>query len=62
VRTLKRDLHECLRYLDCLVDDHKKIRTTNALEQAFREVRRRTRPMGTYVTRDFRRAHHVRSH
>jgi transposase-like protein len=52
VRTLKRDLHECLTYLDCAVDDHKQIRTTNALERAFREVRRRTRPMGTYVTRD----------
>jgi putative transposase len=52
VRTLKRDLHECLTYLDCPVDDHKQIRTTNALERAFREVRRRTRPMGTYVTRD----------
>jgi putative transposase len=52
VRTLKRDLHECLTFLDCPVEDHKQIRTTNALERAFREVRRRTRPMGTYVTRD----------
>jgi putative transposase len=52
VRTLKRDLHECLTFLDCPVVDHKQIRTTNALERAFREVRRRTRPMGTYVTRD----------
>jgi putative transposase len=48
-RTLKRDLHECLSYLDFPAEDHKKIRTTNALERAFREVRRRTRPMGVYV-------------
>jgi len=52
VRTLKRDLDECLAFFDCPVEDHKQIRTTNALERAFREVRRRTRPMGTYVTRD----------
>ena len=52
VRTLKRDLYECLTFLDRPVEDHKQIRTTNALERAFREVRRRTRPMGTYVTRD----------
>jgi len=48
-RTLKRDLHECLAYLDFPEEDHKEIRTTNALERAFREVRRRTRPMGVYV-------------
>jgi putative transposase len=52
VRVLKRDLHQCLTYLDFPAADHKQIRTTNALERAFREVRRRTRPMGTYVTRD----------
>jgi putative transposase len=52
VRTLKRDLHECLTFLEFPEEDRKQIRTTNALERAFREVRRRTRPMGTYVTRD----------
>jgi putative transposase len=52
VRKLKRDLHQCLTYLDFPEGEHKQIRTTNALERAFREVRRRTRPMGTYVTRD----------
>lgn len=52
VRTLKRDLHNCLTFLRFPIEDHKQIRTTNALERAFREVRRRTRPMGTYVTRD----------
>lgn len=52
VRTLKRGLHQCLMFLDLPEADRKQIRTTNALERAFREVRRRTRPMGTYVTRD----------
>jgi transposase-like protein len=52
VRTLKRQLHQCLTYLDQAISEHRQIRTTNALERAFREVRRRTRPMGTYVTRD----------
>lgn len=49
VRTLKRDLHQCMTYLEFPEEDHKSIRTTNALERAFREVRRRTRPMGVYV-------------
>lgn len=52
VATLKRDLHQCLTYLDHPEEDHKKIRTTNALERSFREVRRRTRPMGVYVNTD----------
>jgi putative transposase len=52
VRTLKLDLHQCLTFLEFPEQDGKQIRTTNALERAFREVRRRTRPMGTYVTRD----------
>lgn len=52
VATLKRDLHQCLTYLAFPEEDHKAIRTTNALERSFREVRRRTRPMGTYVNAD----------
>jgi putative transposase len=52
VRILKDGIHRCLTYLDFPEEDRKKIRTTNALERSFREVRRRTRPMGTYVTRD----------
>ncbi|MER3453224.1 MAG: hypothetical protein C4344_06215 [Acidimicrobiia bacterium] len=48
-RTLERDLHECLSCLDSPEEDHKKIRTTNAMERAVRKVRRRTRPMGVYV-------------
>src|SRR6266511_3862298 len=49
VATLKRDLHQCLTYLAFPEEDHKAIRTTNALERSFREVRRWTRPMGVYV-------------
>jgi transposase-like protein len=52
VKTLRRDLAHCLTFLDFPEQDHKMIRTTNRLERAFREVRRRTRPMGTYVTKD----------
>ena len=47
--TLRRDLHECLSYLEFPEEDHTKIRTTNALERSFREVRRRTRPMVVYA-------------
>src|SRR6266508_4061863 len=49
VATLRRDLHECLSYLEFPEEDYTKIRTTNALERSFREVRRRTRPMGVYA-------------
>jgi putative transposase len=52
VRTLRRDLAHCLTFLDFPEQDHKMIRTTNRLERAFREVRRRTRPMGTYINKD----------
>jgi transposase-like protein len=34
-----------LTYFNFDKEDWKKIRTTNAIERAFREVRRRTRPM-----------------
>ena len=30
----------------------RKIRTTNLIERAFREVKRRTRPMGVFANRD----------
>lgn len=52
VKTLRRDLKHYLTFFDLPASDHKKIRTTNSLERAFREVRRRTRPMGTYVNKD----------
>jgi putative transposase len=40
------DLLTCFRYPT--VEERKTVRTTNAIERRFREVRRRTRPMGTF--------------
>ncbi len=45
VRCLEVDLNEMLSFLACPTSHWKKVRTTNAIERAFREVRRRTRPM-----------------
>jgi len=49
VACLRNDLDElltCFRYKT--EDDRRAVRTTNAVERRFREVRRRTRPMGTF--------------
>jgi len=43
VRCLQKDLEDLLRFLDCPKAHQIKIRTTNAIERSFREVRRRTR-------------------
>jgi putative transposase len=43
------DLLTCFRYPT--VEQRKAVRTTNAIERRFREVRRRTRPMGTFQDR-----------
>jgi len=43
------DLLTCFRYPT--VEERKLVRTTNAIERRFREVRRRTRPMGTFQDR-----------
>ena len=40
------DLFTCFRYNT--LAERKQVRTTNAIERRFREVRRRTRPMGTF--------------
>jgi putative transposase len=40
------DLLTCFRYKS--PDQRRRVRTTNAIERRFREVRRRTRPMGTF--------------
>lgn len=40
------DLLACFRYKS--LEDRKAVRTTNAIERRFREVRRRTRPMGVF--------------
>ena len=43
------DLLTCFRYPT--MEQRKAVRTTNAIERRFREVRRRTRPMGTFQDR-----------
>jgi len=48
VRCLEADLDEMLPFLSCPRLHWSKIRTTNAIERAFREVRRRTRPMSCF--------------
>jgi transposase-like protein len=52
VKCLQNDLEElltCFQFDD--PDFRKAIRTTNAIERRFREVRRRTRPMGVFSNR-----------
>jgi transposase-like protein len=52
VACLRNDLDElltCFRYKT--LAERKTVRTTNAIERRFREVRRRTRPMGTFQDR-----------
>lgn len=48
VTCLEQDLEELLPFLDCPQAHWRKVRTTNAIERAFREVRRRTRPMSCF--------------
>jgi putative transposase len=48
VACLEGDLEELLPFLDCPQAHWRKVRTTNAIERAFREVRRRTRPMSCF--------------
>ncbi len=52
VRCLEKDFYHCLHYYSFPREMWKKIRTTNILEREFREVRRRTRPMGFFPTED----------
>ena len=48
VRCIERELDELLAFMDC-PDKHRiKIRTTNAIERSFREVRRRVRTMNCF--------------
>lgn len=48
VDCLEKDLEALLRFLDFSVEYRKTIRTTNPIERAFREVRRRTRPISCF--------------
>lgn len=52
VKCMKKDLFNCLHYYDFNKELWKSIRTTNILERAFREVRRRTRPMNNFFTNE----------
>lgn len=52
VRYLKNDLFGCLHYFDFDKELWKSIRTTNILERAFREVRRRTMPINNFFTNE----------
>lgn len=49
VACLEEDFDELLHFLDCPEAHRHKVRTTNAIERAFREVRRRTRPMSCFT-------------
>jgi len=49
VRRLERDLPELLTFFDFPQPLWRKLRTTNAIERCFVEVRRRTRPMVLFV-------------
>ena len=49
IRCLENDIDEMLNFLGCPAEHRIKIRTTNAIERAFREVRRRTRTMSCFT-------------
>lgn len=52
---LHQDLRELLTFLQVKISfPHSMLRTTNAIERRFREIRRRTRPMGTFSDRTSR--------
>lgn len=48
VRCLEQDLEELLAFYAVPEGDWRRVRTTNAIERIFREVRRRTRPMSCF--------------
>jgi len=48
VSCLEADLDELLNFLQCPPSHRRKVRTTNAIERSFREIRRRTRPMSCF--------------
>lgn len=49
VACVERDLEELLSFFRVPTAHWKKVRTTNVIERAFREVRRRTRPMSSFT-------------
>ena len=48
VACIEQDLDSLLAFYSCPATLWRRIRTTNAIERVFREVRRRTRPMSTF--------------
>ena len=48
VHCLEKDLEEMLNFFECPKEHRIKVRTTNAIERSFREVRRRTRVMSCF--------------
>lgn len=48
VKCIEKDLEELLNFYSCPKEMWVKLRTTNVIERAFREVRRRTRPMSCF--------------
>ena len=58
VKCLERDIDELLAFLTIPIKEQfrafirRQIRTTNIIERSFREVRRRTRPMGCFTNYD----------
>jgi len=52
VRCLEKDLESLLTFYEFPVKMRPHIRTTNMIERSFREVRRRTRPIGCFNNRD----------
>jgi transposase-like protein len=51
VRCLEKDLEQLLYFMEMPKAYWKKIRTTNAIERSFREVRRRTRVLNVFMSR-----------
>jgi putative transposase len=52
VACVERDLQALLNFFAAPPGHWKKVRTTNVIERAFREVRRRTRPMSSFSNRE----------
>ena len=48
VRCIEKDIEELLNFYSCPKKILVKVRTTNVIERAFREVRKRTRPMSCF--------------
>jgi transposase-like protein len=54
VNCIEKDLEELLAFYACPQELYKRLRTTNVFERAFREVRRRTRPISCFNNTEYR--------